>query len=155
MTTNSRKHRDPVAQLAYIRLGDLEPYHDLTAPDAVPPQWIGNAGLADDESMVGVYIPVPGEPTEAIVVTNRGLRVEHDGAWIFICYDELDDISLPREFWGEGKLNMTWFSVTLTNGQVVKISIRKHHVKFSDIPQFMRFLIGVRGAAHRGTIRVE
>jgi len=142
-------------QRAYRCLKYLEPYYDLTAPDVVLPAWVLAAGIEEGEYLVGVYIPVPDEPTEAIIVGSRGLHIERDSAWIFLAYGRLDSIRIPEEFSGEGKFRMNRLTVTMTDGRVIEIPIRKHHWKFSDVPGIARFLIDVRDDVRDGKISIE
>jgi hypothetical protein len=140
---------------ALRHLGRMARYHDLTLPETARPRWLNDAGLKPEEGIVGVYFPYPGEVTESIVIGTEGLHMERDGTWPFIGYGEIEWVTLPEEFRGEGKLKMTYFTVSLTDGRQCQIRIPKHHWKFSDIPEFMRFLGNVRFDVRRGKVRVR
>jgi hypothetical protein len=134
----------------------LPPYQDLTSATSVPPTWIGEISLVEGEYLLGVYVPVAGEPTESIAMSNRGLHIEMSGTWRFVRYDRIERTSFPDEFiHGENKLRIDRFTILLDTGEEFDVPVRKRHWKFSDTTVIMRFLLGVRRRIYNGRIHID
>src|SRR5437764_4667447 len=70
-------------------LRQLSWYRGLTDESAQAMGGLESLTLAEDEHYLGIYENVPGDTRDGVVVTDKGLHVDHGGAWEFISYADI------------------------------------------------------------------
>jgi hypothetical protein len=105
--------------------------------------WVQELSLPTGEVLIGVYENVPGEPTESIAITDRGLHVFRNGTWEFVGYEQIDRIETPS-----GKAGVEELVVHLLSGKVSRIPVRGGRERFHDAFEVLRFLDRVISDRH-------
>ncbi len=105
----------------------LSHYIDATGSAESIPRYAEDLPLDQGEMLLGIYENSPGVRSECIAVTDLGLYIVGDTAWMRIRYSDIgqvelvlpDDIELPKR-----KLSADRVTIHLLDGQVIALPVR-------------------------------
>lgn len=135
--------KELITTRAHRILKRLPHYRSVVDSSDSMPSYTKELLIATGEVLIGVYENLPGENTESIAITDRGLHAFLNRKWEFIAYEQIDRIETPSSKEGVEEL-----IVHLLSGSVSRIPVRGGHGQFRDAFEFLRFLDRVISDGH-------
>lgn len=125
-----------VAIRAYRILKSMRSFKKILDPKEVE----GICTLDADEECVGIYSNQNSEIPN-VLVTSIGLHLFSKKCFRFVPFADISNASMPSD---KGTGDDRNISITLQNGEIVFVPITGGHGRFSDIPEFIRFIDRVK-----------